>query len=136
MRTLIAHLTPAKAAQVKRVSRSTISRALKSGELRGIRDNIGHWRIDPDDLEQWSNTVHAQPSVHTAHRDSEPPPSAVLAMEKMKAALERLEAAEHRATVAEQRAETAEKDRDYWRDHAKELTAVFKQSRWRWPWSS
>lgn len=47
----IAH-TPAQAAQIAGVSRSTISRACKSGKLQAIKGNQG-WRIDDEDLRAW-----------------------------------------------------------------------------------
>lgn len=59
--------TPAQAANVAHTSRSTISRELKSGKLRGIRNNSGHWRIAEDDLTAWLgqalHTVQDQPKT-------------------------------------------------------------------------
>jgi excisionase family DNA binding protein len=36
------------------VSRWTVSRALQSGRLLGIRDNRGRWRIEPEPLDAWA----------------------------------------------------------------------------------
>lgn len=47
-------LTPAQAAKKAGVSRSTISRALKSHTLRGVRGNNNRWSIAEDDLQSWS----------------------------------------------------------------------------------
>lgn len=47
-------LTPAQAAKKAGVSRSTISRALKSLELIGIRGNNNRWTIAEEDLQNWS----------------------------------------------------------------------------------
>lgn len=46
-------LTTTQAQKRAGVSRPTLSRALKSGELRGIRDNSGRWLIEPPALDAW-----------------------------------------------------------------------------------
>lgn len=47
-------LTTTEAQKRAGVSRPTLSRALKSGELRGMRDNSGRWLIEADDLDAWT----------------------------------------------------------------------------------
>lgn len=47
-------LTLDKAAQRVGVSRWTVSRALQAGRLRGLRDNRGRWRVDPEALDAWA----------------------------------------------------------------------------------
>lgn len=47
-------LTAEQAARRAGVSRPTVSRALKFGDLRGNRDNMGRWSISPDDLDAWA----------------------------------------------------------------------------------
>jgi excisionase family DNA binding protein len=64
------HLTTAQAAQSAGVSRWTVTRAIKAGELRAIRDNKGHLLIAPEDLLAWRSTPSA-PSAHGAHRVQE-----------------------------------------------------------------
>lgn len=49
-------LTPQQAAAKAGVGRTTIVRALSSGELRGIRDNRNRWKIDADELSTWLST--------------------------------------------------------------------------------
>lgn len=46
-------LTPAAAAEKAGVSRSLISKAIKSGALRAQRANSGHWTILEPDLDAW-----------------------------------------------------------------------------------
>lgn len=61
---VLAHLSPAQAAQAVSVSRWAIMRAIKSHELSAIRDNKNHWKIDPAELDRWSastvRTVEAE----------------------------------------------------------------------------
>jgi predicted site-specific integrase-resolvase len=47
-------LTPAKAAQIAQVSRTTVMNAIKSSDLHAVRDNKNRWQIDENDLKQWS----------------------------------------------------------------------------------
>lgn len=47
-------LTTTEAQKRAGVSRPTLSRALKSGELRGMRDNSGRWLIEADGLDAWT----------------------------------------------------------------------------------
>lgn len=46
-------LSPAAAAKIAGVSRSLISKAVKSGELVGSRNNRGHIQINRADLDNW-----------------------------------------------------------------------------------
>lgn len=46
-------ISPGQAAKRLNVSRATVSRALLAGELRGIRDNSGRWKIAGSDLSAW-----------------------------------------------------------------------------------
>lgn len=122
-------LTPAEAAARAGVSRPTISRALKSGELIGIRDNSARWRVRPDDLAAW---IAGRASVHpegtrTVHAQSDDVSSAQLeqARAALTDALDLLRIETARAAAAEARAEgladrlaDAQKDRDAWRDQA------------------
>ena len=63
-----AHLSPAQAAQAASVSRWTIMRAIKRHEIKAIRDNRNHWKIDPDELDRWSaSTVRTVEVAHPAH---------------------------------------------------------------------
>lgn len=123
VRTMSAALSPAKAAHRSGVSRWTISRALKTGELRGQRDNLGAWRIEPDDLDAWS--AHRAPAVRTG-ADAPPALPAAPHPAETEAAALRVELAGIRAEAAGLRdrlADTAA-DRDAWRTQAHELAAA------------
>lgn len=37
--------------------------ALKSGDLRGHRNNRNHWQIDPEDLSAWADSRDSKPTV-------------------------------------------------------------------------
>lgn len=58
-------LTTAEAARRARVSRPTISRALKSGDIDAIRDNSGMWKITPEAVDAW---VKSRSSVQNEQR--------------------------------------------------------------------
>lgn len=60
-------LTTTEAQRRAKVSRPTLSRALKSGDLPGIRDNLGRWLIEEADLDAWSgqrSRVHDERTVN------------------------------------------------------------------------
>jgi len=59
-------LSSTKAAKAAGVSRWTVVRALKSGELRGFLDNKGQWRITPEELAAWRSAPSA-PETPRAH---------------------------------------------------------------------
>lgn len=71
-------LSPAQAAIRSGVSRWTIVRALKSNEIKGHRNNQGHWKIEADSLDEWvkkqrptAHSEHAQTAkVSSAHPDA------------------------------------------------------------------
>ena len=50
-------LSPAAAARRSGISRSGISRALTSGDLKGVRKSSGHWSIAESDLDAWAETM-------------------------------------------------------------------------------
>lgn len=105
-----APMSPAQAAQLIKVSRRTIMRAIESHELLAVRDNRNHWKISPEELDRWADaqcapSEHAHPNMPTS-----PTPEAVeLAVTKAENSqlLERLAA--------------TEKDRDHWRSMAEKL---------------
>lgn len=122
-------LTPAQAAQGAQVSRPTISRALKAGELLGFRDNGGAWRIKRDDLNAWINArasvqherrshiVHEQPSDH--HREQ-----LEQAREELAKAREQIARLEGAAGATAIRLEELSADRDAWRAQAERLAGA------------
>jgi excisionase family DNA binding protein len=69
------HLTSAQAALRVGVSRWTITRAIKSGELRAIRDNKGVWLITEADLSAWRSAPDA-PGAHLVHAPNAAPENA------------------------------------------------------------
>ena len=115
-------LSPAAAAHRVGTSRWTVARALKAGELRGRRDNLGAWRIDQDDLDAWA--AHRAPAVRTG-ADTPPALPAIPHPAEAEAAGLRVELAGIRAEAAGLRdrlADTAA-DRDAWRQQAEELAS-------------
>jgi len=127
-----AHMSPAQAAQVADVSRWTIMRAIKSGDLQAFRDNKNQWRIKTDDLNAWlsahpaqcAHTVQEEVDAHPVHTPAHPNPIAqdTLELVRMKAELEAEKTL--RATV--------EADRDHWRELAQKLAESRPRKWWFW----
>ncbi len=116
-------ITPTEAAKRAGVSRPTISRALKSGDLRGIRDNGGLWRIDPDELDAWAARrapVHHERRAHAHDSDL----SAQLEHTKIA-----LAAAEARADGLAARLTDAQTDRDAWKAQAERIASEARPAR-------
>jgi excisionase family DNA binding protein len=118
------HMTPEQAAQVAKVSRWTILRAIKSQRLQARRDNRNRWQISPQDLAAWSaHTVHTPqidaPAPDAAQADETPALRAALAAETA------------RADAAERARDQAEADRNQWRDMAQTLAS---RRGFKWPW--
>lgn len=62
------HLTPQQAADLAKVSRTTIMQALKSNELKGVQGNNGRWKITKEAIEDW---LSLRPAT-LSHRQKEP----------------------------------------------------------------
>ena len=119
-------LTTAQAAQAAQVSRPTISRALKSGELHGLRDNSGAWRIKRTDLDTWlvarasvqperrSHNAHAQHPDYHEHLEQ--------ARDELAKAREQIARLEGQAIAHAERLADALADRDAWRAQAQQLS--------------
>lgn len=74
-----AHLSPAQSAQLVKLSRRTIMRAIEAGELSAFRDNRNRWQIIYQELERWAGTKcslsgqgpsDAHYNAHIAHPDA------------------------------------------------------------------
>lgn len=118
------HMTPEHAAQVAKVSRWTILRAIKSQQLKARRDNRNRWQISPQDLDEWcAHTVRTPkieaPAPDAAQADETPTLRAALAAETA------------RADAAERARDQAEADRNQWRDMAQTLA---QRRGFKWPW--
>ena len=110
-------MSPAHAAQSKNVSRRTIMRAIESLNLKAARDNRNHWKISPNDLDEWASTQCAPTKpAHSLHTPKDSPET-----------LAKLAGETARADAAERARDQAEADRDAWREMAQ------KRHRW-WPW--
>ena len=114
-----AHMSPAQAAHAAGVSRWTIMRAIKSQELRAVRDNRNHWQIAPDALDRWrASTVRTSNDLHTTEA------------ERLR---EQLASETARADVAEALLAATEADRNRWQAMAEKLADRPRRS-W-WPWA-
>lgn len=108
---------PAEAAKRARVSRPTVSRALKSGDLPGIRDNSGQWKISFADVDAWAARRSPVQPERRAHTDDSDLPAQ---LEQAKIALA---AAEARAEGLAARLTDAQTDRDAWKAQAERLAS-------------
>lgn len=119
-----AHMSPAEAAQVAGVSRWTIMRAIKTHDLRAVRDNRNHWKIDQEELDRWrtAHCAHSVPAQVALHTPADSPET-----------LAKLAAETARADAAERARDQAEADRDAWRAQAEKLADRMERGSW-WSW--
>lgn len=90
---------------------------LAAGEIRGMRDNSGRWRIDPADLpETPKETPRETPEIETLRADLSAARERIARLEGEAAGAAELLAGER------ERREGAEKDRDDWREIANRLS--------------
>ena len=119
-------LSPAQIAKRLGVSRSTVSRMLSNGEIKGYRNNKGHWRVDEEHLptpRKENKTVQdtVQNTVQTSVQDQ----VKIARLEEQNKALE-------------ERVGELTRERDLWKqeaDDSKALSMELAKKRWRWPWS-
>ena len=111
--------TTTTAAQAAGVSRTTVSRALKNGELLGQRGNDGKWKIRQDDLDEWLaarselvRTAHAR--THSEHNEQ-----STALLNQLGETRERLAAAEAENTLLRERIDDLKTERDAWKDQAR-----------------
>ena len=113
-----AHLSPTQAAQAASVSRWTIMRAINSNEIKAVRDNRNHWKIDPDELDRWrSSTVRTVEVAHPLHTPKDSPET-----------LAHVAALEAENSQLRERLSEIKEDRNAWREMA-------QRRRW-WQWNS
>jgi hypothetical protein len=96
-------------------------RAIENHDLKAIRDNRNHWKIDPKDLDRWAQAQLA-PSEHV-HPSLPTMPTPDLEAKLAVAEAQRDAATEQLAGVQE--------DRDRWREMAEKL-ADNRRRRWWW----
>jgi hypothetical protein len=95
-------------------------RAIESLELKAIRDNRNHWKIDPQDLDRWAD-VQDVPSGH-AHIILPTVPTSDLEV--------KLAVAEAQRDAARDQLTEVQKDRDKWREMAEKLADKPRRSWW------
>lgn len=117
-------LSPEEAAKRAGVSRRTVLRAVKRGQLQAVRDNRGRWRVDGGSLDAWA--ASKVPSRQHPTSGAQAQDAAQLDGERQAALRERDGL---RMQLAGQMAElegvrellrAVEVDRDAWRDLARQ----------------
>ena len=120
-------LSPAAAAKIAGVSRSLISKEIKSGVLPATLKNNGHHAIEQADLDLWMSrrTARATPPEPEAVTRHPPTIDEVMRqeLEMLREAYARLKGHQD-ATAA--RLDDLAKDRDAWRDQAQRLASDAK----------
>lgn len=121
------YLTTPEAARRARVSRPTISRALKCGDLPAIRDNGGRWMIAPTDVDSWAENRANVHSVQRSHSvQNAPQPLDDERYEQLRTDLatsrETVARLEGEAAMNERRITDLSADRDKWREMAERLS--------------
>ena len=124
-------LTPQQAADRAKCGRSSIMRALVSGELRASRNNGGRWHIDPADLDDWMTmrpSDRQQPVITKAVLEDTSQYLVVSVLDTVRAERDeaRLEAASLRieTTQLRERLDETRSERDRWRQMAERLSEV------------
>ena len=115
-------LSPRQAATRAKCGRSSIMRALSSGELKAIRDNDGNWQITPDAVDDWLS-MRRTPDRQSPDQTKEP---AMVTASDTPETLARLAALEVRAEMLAEQVQDLKIDRDAWR------AAAERRRRW-WP---
>ena len=132
-------LSPEQAAKQAGLSRWTISRALQAGRIRGIRDNRGRWRIEPEALEEWlaeqarvqASSPHTElhtvqtplhSEQHTGQHSQAETSAHQLLITEVAVLKTRLEVLESRAAELIQDRDEARSERDHWRQMAERLS--------------
>lgn len=113
-------VSPAHAAQTKNVSRRTIMRAIENLELKAVRDNRNHWKIDPQDLDRWADDQRA--SNEHAHTIL---PTVLTSDFEAKLAI-----AEAQRDAARDQLAGVQEDRDRWREMAEKLADKPRRRWW------
>lgn len=109
-------LSPAAAAEIAGVSRSLISKEIKNGRLRAIRNNSNHLEISQEDLDEWM-------SRRTARAKTPKKVAQEVDWNAMKLAEVEVEMREVRVQLNESRRERddARQERDDWKAQAQTL---------------
>lgn len=119
-------MSPAQAAQVLKVSRRTIMRAIDSRELIALRDNKNHWKIREDDLRAWASAQCAPseqvPTTPTSVPTNNLPDDSVVELATLRT--------ENRFLL--ERIASLEEEKNEWKDLANKLAAKPSFLSWLW----
>lgn len=130
-------MSPAQAAQLLKISRRTVMRAIETHEIKAFRDNKNHWKIDDEELDRWakSRDVLTQPTEH-AHPQAPTSPTedAHLSAIKLAEAMARIEGLETMLSREREALEEMRKDRDEWRSQASSLLKETQNRKRWWKW--
>lgn len=119
-------MSPAQAAQVLKVSRRTIMRAIDSRELTALRDNKNHWKIREDDLMAWASAQcspsEQMPIKPTSVPTNNLPDDSIVELATLRT--------ENRFLL--ERIASLEEEKNEWKDLANKLAAKPSFLSWLW----
>jgi excisionase family DNA binding protein len=110
-------MTMRQAAQWAGVTRATVQKAIVSGRLSATKDELGHYHINPAELERVYQPKQVDGSRDTGK--SHPETAELTAARERELALMR-----ELVTKAEERAAELAQDRDHWREQAEAQTRL------------
>jgi excisionase family DNA binding protein len=111
-------LSPQKAAEEAGVSRRTIMVAIESQQLKAHRNNKNHWKIRPEDLEEWlqERGTFKKPTISDSSSDSNSEISLKIKLVEVETKLE----------AAERTIENLQNEKEAWKQQAENLTETIK----------
>lgn len=127
------NLSIREAVKLYNVSRPTLTKALKTGKISGVKSGKGHWEIDPTELSR----VYQPRTSDVNNSGKDIPVNFTLANTVDSTNLERLKGA---LAIAEARADAAERLAQERADHIEDLRRMLpapnqpRKKIW-WPWS-
>ena len=107
--TMSKSLTPSQAAHLSGKSRWTIVRAINNGNLKALRDNRNHWKINNDSFNDWCDAQGAHSEV--AHPNQQDQAQAI-----------RIAELETETKFLKAQVDDLKSDRDAWKDQAQRLS--------------
>lgn len=125
-------LTPLAAAAHASCGRTTIMKAIKSHDLKAIRDNRNRWKIEVQDLDRWMKDRPVSDATLTVT-------AASLTLDSRAGEGDtslKLAAAEEKILGLEARLSDTQADRNAWRAQAEMLAARPEKSFWGRIWNS
>lgn len=114
-------LSPQQAAEKADVSRRTIMVAIESQQLKAVRNNKNHWKIRPEDLDEWiqERGSFRKPTISDSSTETNSDSSTSQEMMELKIKIAEMNV---RLQAAEDSINNLRNERDSWKIQAQNLT--------------